>query len=490
MKKILLPALLFVFTAFAYGQTVVDLTDDPSEYGLYDAINDATGPIEVILNPEVEYVIESRRVLHNLIVRSEPDGPPAKIKIFDGNFWLGEVSIDSLVFDNVHIVGDGYGSYIFNNGNSYSIDKVVLKNSRFQNLGGLIRGKAESGSIGSYTVDNCLIDTLDEYSIVNMNSTCSLDELTVSNTTVYHAACVFNMRSQSPNTITLENLTIHEGNDVGHWLYGMFLFPNEFNELTFNNVLIGPGIGGTVGVLEAPEGANINVTNSYYTSNLQADESFPVPDGFEAYTGTSDDLWADPASGDFTISDNDFDAKFTAGDPRWIPARLDELSVNAGDLSPEFDPSVLSYTCDLPAGTDAVVVTAVAAHEGATVSGDGIVDVSSGSGTANVVVLEGSISQTYTIEFSVEVGIDEDLKDQVDLYYNSFSDEVVIKNLNTAEQLQKVEIFSLSGQVIRSYMIEDAQQQTTVGTSDLGSGMYILRGSFSNDASVYLKFIK
>ena len=118
MKKLLLPVVLLVCSAFAFGQTVVDLTEDPSEFGLYDAINDATGPVEIILNPDVVYEIGSRSITYNTIIRTE--GPTKAVIKITNNFWLSEggVVLDSIVFENVHLKG---GGYIFNNGNIYLV---------------------------------------------------------------------------------------------------------------------------------------------------------------------------------------------------------------------------------------------------------------------------------------------------------------------------------------------------------------------------------
>lgn len=488
MKKILLPALLLFFSVFTYGQTVVDLTGIDEDV-LTDTISGLEGePMEIILNPDVEYAIGSKRINQTTIIRSEPDGPMAVINI-SNNFWIGEVTIDSIILDHLYLKG---GGYVFNNGNDFSVDKVAITNCKLENQGGLWRGKAASGTVGDYIIDNCVIDSVGEYTLFRPQGGNFTNSFTLRNSTVNHAMGIVRA-SEKINTVTIENVTIHQASDADFWINAMFTFYDGFDELTFNNVLVGPGLNGDVGGIEdgAEAPGNITVTNSYYTSDFTQIEGMELPAEFTAYAGTAADLWADPSTADFTIVDNDFDAKFTAGDPRWIPAQLSELSISVGELSPEFDAGVLSYTSDLPPGTDAVVVTAAASHEGATVSGDGVIDVSSGAGTANIQVLEGTITQTYTIEFTVLVGVEEGLKENVRLFYNASGDEVVIENQGMTERLEQVEIYNLSGQLLRSIRVEHAGDRMTVSTNDLDNGMmYLVRGNYSSGESVNLKFIK
>ncbi|MDR1809782.1 MAG: cadherin-like beta sandwich domain-containing protein [Prevotella sp.] len=83
-------------------------------------------------------------------------------------------------------------------------------------------------------------------------------------------------------------------------------------------------------------------------------------------------------------------------------ARLSSLSVSAGTLAPKFNPAITEYTCGLLTGDPGTVTpSATAAVEGATISGDGAVDVSNGSGTSTITVtaLDGTTTKTYTIHY-------------------------------------------------------------------------------------------
>jgi hypothetical protein len=83
-----------------------------------------------------------------------------------------------------------------------------------------------------------------------------------------------------------------------------------------------------------------------------------------------------------------------------IDATLASLTVDVGDLLPEFDPDIMNYSVVIPEGTTTVNVSAVPNDENSTVEGGGAVDVSSGSGSASIVVTaENGATKTYKVTF-------------------------------------------------------------------------------------------
>jgi hypothetical protein len=137
-------------------------------------------------------------------------------------------------------------------------------------------------------------------------------------------------------------------------------------------------------------------TWSYEAAFTEADPLFSNAD-----TGS---LFLDAASPAMTASTTGG----PIGDPRWAKtqtaASLLRITTDVGTLSPSFDPEVLAYTSTLPFGTDTVIVNAVPNFADATVAGTGILIVSSGSGTASLVVTGGDAStQTYTVDFTVDM---------------------------------------------------------------------------------------
>lgn len=82
-------------------------------------------------------------------------------------------------------------------------------------------------------------------------------------------------------------------------------------------------------------------------------------------------------------------------------ATLSSLTVDVGELIPVFDPVVTTYSVVIPAGTTTINVSAVPNDVRSTVEGTGAVDVSSGNGSAVVLVTaQNGSTKTYNIAFS------------------------------------------------------------------------------------------
>jgi len=85
-------------------------------------------------------------------------------------------------------------------------------------------------------------------------------------------------------------------------------------------------------------------------------------------------------------------------------ATLSSLTVDAGALDPLFDAATDAYSVLVPQGTASVSVNATTNDANAIVAGIGAVDVSSGSGTASIVVTaeDGTTTMTYTVNITVD----------------------------------------------------------------------------------------
>jgi hypothetical protein len=138
--------------------------------------------------------------------------------------------------------------------------------------------------------------------------------------------------------------------------------------------------------------------------------------------------------------------------PKSANANLAGLVLSAGTLDPAFNKDSVDYEVALPAGTASVNVTATAEHPLASVSGDGAIDVSSGSGTATIVVTaeDGSASKTYTVNFTVlPEGIDQASLSTIKVY-PTISDRWF--NIE-AEGSGMIRIYDISGRLISSQKI-------------------------------------
>lgn len=151
-------------------------------------------------------------------------------------------------------------------------------------------------------------------------------------------------------------------------------------------------------------------------------------------------------------------------------ASLSDLTVSEGTLSPFFDAGTFEYSVDLPAGTTTVTTTASTNEANATVTGDGAIDVSSGSGTSTIVVTaeDGTTTQTYTIEFTVIVGVG-DMPQESILVYPTITSEHF--NIDFAGKPGLVKVYDITGKLVLKI-----KARTDIETIYLqNEGMYIFR---------------
>lgn len=214
---------------------------------------------------------------------------------------------------------------------------------------------------------------------------------------------------------------------------------------------------------EVPVGTN-TVTVSAFTNSPYAtvvgDGEIDVSGGTGTATITvtaEDGTTTETYTINFTVEKND-------------DASLSNLAVSAGILNPFFDAGTFTYSVILPAGTTSVTVTALANDANATVTGDGAIDVSSGSGTATVVVTaeDGTTMETYTINFTVITGINEAQQQSMTVYPTVSSEYF---NVDFAGNPGMITIFDLTGkQVMQKVASSDIE---TIYLED--EGVYLFR---------------
>ena len=183
---------------------------------------------------------------------------------------------------------------------------------------------------------------------------------------------------------------------------------------------------------------------------------------------------------------------YSGGLPR-VPstdANLASLSLSVGTLVPDFDPDVVDYTVELPPGTTSVTVTASANDAYATVADEEtVVDVSSLSGVATVVVTaeDGSTVMTYTVTMTVStVGVEELPVSNILVYHNSLTSQLRVFN---ASDVEMIEIYNITGMLL-TRMKTYNQESLDVSTANLTNGVYLVRMKLSSDRVQTTKFIK
>ena len=153
-------------------------------------------------------------------------------------------------------------------------------------------------------------------------------------------------------------------------------------------------------------------------------------------------------------------------------ADLASITLNpTATLNPGFNADSLNYTVDLPTGTTSVTVSATTSDYYAEVAGTGVVDVSSGEGDVDLVVIaDAGNTKIYHINFTV---LPEDINSLAYKFARAFPNPafkfLTVELTNNEECV--VEIISLTGQKV---LIDRISGTSTINIQSIANGMYLL----------------
>ena len=325
--------LSFKTKATITGANIIDLrgiTGRPSV--LADTLPIIPSGSIVILKRGLTYNFTSATSLNkSLTILSGSDFIPDLASIFMGsNFNLtAGAAIDSLVFKDVNMYSDDYAAkYIFNINQVGTIGKVRFENVRGHKFRGFFR--IQTGGAGAQVTDltilNCVIDSLRDFSLVNTNNSNKVANITVSNTTLYNARKVIDHRSPGSNSIKFTNCSFYNlpaggaAGGVGGFYFIDLGTQNSATPIMITNCIFGKtwdeGLGNDARGIQAGAATTVSVSNSYQTSDfISTNALYQI--SLIPYSGTSVNLYMDPANGNFRIKDNAFPGKGNSGDPRW-----------------------------------------------------------------------------------------------------------------------------------------------------------------------------
>ena len=247
---------------------------------------------------------------------TKPTFMPLGIK-FDGN----NTDRDIIRFYNLKLRNKGMNdNYVLNisggnNINSIEIDKCDISLTRgvirFQNI-------SSTPKVGKININNCTIDSIGSYGVLNSKGqTMSIPILNITNSTIstVAASAIVNVQ-QADMKMTVDHCTIYNCVQSGKSMFDV----NKLTDVTLemNSCLIGPfnnNDGSTIKGMSVKNQQNIYST--YYTNDQKWNSGYEIGDEI---SGSSTELWEDPAKGNFTIK-SAFKSQYESfGDPRWIVA--------------------------------------------------------------------------------------------------------------------------------------------------------------------------
>lgn len=312
--------------------TIIDLrgiTGVPSV--LIDTIPDiASGSIILLKRGETYNISTATNINKTLTFLAGADllNPNKPVIYMPANFNITSGSnIDSIVFSDVVLRGSDYASkYVFNINTACNIGKIRFENCVAEIFRGVVRTQSQPAIIGTFEVDNCIVDSIAGYGLLTVDVvTSKADVIKVTNSTFYKMEKVITSRNNS-TSVLVENCTFNEsplGGGGAYYIdYSTAGTNNVTNGITVNNCIFGIGklnaanaAPYTVRDARANAATTINASNNYRTSDhLSAGNDLP---NIITYTKTAAQIWQNPAAGNFKIIDNSFPGRSTSGDPRW-----------------------------------------------------------------------------------------------------------------------------------------------------------------------------
>lgn len=302
---------------------VIDLTgitDRPSV--LQDTLSQIDAGSVVILKKGVTYTIDATTALDRSVkIMSEVSFEPGKaiIDLTSTNFDLVEgSSIDFIEFENLELIGNGTGNYVFNIDKAGEVGEISFEGCVIRAFRGVTRIKTGGVFITDFQFNNSVIKDVLGFGVVNIDHAGSrVDNIKITNSTIYKVERIFISKAAS-NSILIDNCTFNQAPQATRYLVD-YNGVDVTNGVEINNSIFGIGLGdpdgdGEVKVKGVRTGNGLVSSSNTYSTSDYVSTGNHIPD-LKPYAGTSEDLFVDPANGNFTIKDDSFEGKDTAGDP-------------------------------------------------------------------------------------------------------------------------------------------------------------------------------
>lgn len=310
--------LIFTTQSPVTGANVIDLrsiTNAPLV--LFDTLSQIPSGSIVLLARGQTYNFPSSYTIDKTVTIQSGLGftSPAILSLV-GNFDASG-NIDSIRFSDLTIAANG-SNYFMNVGNPANITTLSIANCTTQGnfSNSFIRLKEKGDVISNLNITNCIIDSFgvgSKYALIyaNASSAAQINNINISNSTFYYFYSFIRQDKVTTNSINIDRCTFNNMINQGGYFFQYTMFPTAF---TITNCILGNTLD-PANALGISSSAAINLLNNYMTSDCIFSAN-PLT-GFTPYSGTAAQLFRNPRQGDFTIMDNSFAGKNSAGDPRW-----------------------------------------------------------------------------------------------------------------------------------------------------------------------------
>jgi len=238
----------------------------------------------------------------------------------------------TITFENVELTGYQHNdptktkrNYIFNQSTASNTDQIIFENCvirNFTNTPFRLQG-SNAITVNKLVFNRCIVyDCGDNgsngtYAFIHTNvANGKVNNIEITNSTLSKIGYSIILHNAAPSqSVLIENCTFD--NVVGNGRYVVDYNAQSAGSFVVRNCIFGKTLSPAESARGIRAGSAYTAENNYKT----ADAIFAgnaITD-IISYAGNSTALFASPAEGDFTIIDNSFVGKSTAGDPRWRP---------------------------------------------------------------------------------------------------------------------------------------------------------------------------
>lgn len=339
MKKFTLKVLMLAFSVFfignVSGQDVIDLTGIDNPNILTDTLPDVAPGAVVLLQSgmvyNAGYAFDKPVTLQN----SEPSNLDLPKIDCASNFNFADgATIDSIIFINIEFFGEYDARYVLNSNVSATVGELRFDGCSIHDLRGILRMKdAGPGTLGKYTINNCVITKIRDYGILTVDmNTWQCNNILIKNSTISKTRAFITNKNNS-ESVVIEGCTLNDvtagGQRMFRWreagqdnVTGGIMIKNTLwghgwdEDASGNTAIDGfDGLGATTWTFE----------NTWSTSDVVFAEGKDTIFGVfnQVYEGIASDLWQDVNNIDFNYNDAVFAGLGVAGDPRWSLATED-----------------------------------------------------------------------------------------------------------------------------------------------------------------------
>ncbi|WP_187263729.1 DUF5123 domain-containing protein [Pontibacter beigongshangensis] len=233
---------------------------------------------------------------------------------------LSDLIYGQLLFENIELLGD-IGKYLFSLGtDNLQVGQFNFKGCRIANYRSLVRLGNNQMDMNKVLFDNCLINNIGGYGVVNVGGgNVQLDSIVFQNSTLTELSTqLMDVRTAVPY-IYIGNCTFY---NVTNALSQLLRFDTNALPLSVQteaNILAGNNAGAKINSLSfdmTTTGLNVSFGGSYITNELIINRYDFA--SITLFNGSSNDLFVDPGNKNFAVKpESGFGGRGTAGDPRW-----------------------------------------------------------------------------------------------------------------------------------------------------------------------------